>query len=208
MKRLTHADERALRLMQSRLERAHVPLPQRDDKRNTLPVFIQSEPIECTIFGISPELTGCFLSVECATDFASGVYFESAYAELLSADLRFELLPKPKRGGPAYRFPHDAHVFEPAVVINKHFPGTLYPARPWDGLFLGVAFHPLALSLKGRLAIRLALCGTHGREASAELTAWVDPTGYLVPAATRHGTLFERDPADSDPEEVSPNLSK
>src|SRR5438309_8817818 len=150
MKRLTHADERALRLMQSRLEKAHVPLPQRDDKRNTLPVFIQSEPIECTIFRISPQLTGCFLSVQCATDLASGVYFESAYAELRIADLRFELLPKPE-GGPVYRFPHNVHIFERRVVINNHFPGTLYPARPWDGLFLGIAFHPLPLSLKGCL---------------------------------------------------------
>src|SRR5207245_975084 len=157
---------------------------------------------------ISPQLTGCFLSVQCATDFAAGVYFESAYAELRSADLRFELLPKPKRGGPTYRFPHNTLVFERAVVINQHFPGTLYPARPWDGLFLGIAFHPLALSLKGCLPIRLALCGTLGREASAELTAWVDPTGYLVPAATRHGTLFERDPADSDPEKSTQSFNK
>jgi hypothetical protein len=196
MKRLTHADERSLRLMRSRLERAYVPLPPRDEQRNALPVSIQSEPIECSIFRISSEQSGCFLSIQCATDLSSGVYLDSAHADLPGTDVRFELLPEPEAGR-FYIFPRDAYALERTVVINHEFPGTLYPARPWDGVLLLISYQPLSLSLKGCFPVHLVLNDCLGREASAEVMAWIDPTGCEFPSGIRRGTLFEKDPSDA-----------
>jgi hypothetical protein len=137
MKKLTRSEERQRQLMRERLARARVPLPSRPEPRDALPVFIGCEPIESHIFRISPGLNGCVLSITCATDSTSGIYLESAYAELAAEGVHFELLADPLHSGgrPIYRFPRNTHAFERAIVINQEFPGTLYPGRPLGRFF-------------------------------------------------------------------------
>jgi hypothetical protein len=195
MKKLHRANKRSMR---ERLAKLHVPLPTHQEPSEALAVFVRGEPIESIIFRISPGLSGCALSITCATEVASGVYFESGYAELNGGNIHFELLPDPwvSGGRPMYKFPGSSYTFARAESVNHEFPGTLYPGRPWDGFFLGISYQLLPFSFRGRVPVHFVLMDSLGREASADLTAWVNPTGYEVPGVTRRGSLFEKDEAD------------
>jgi hypothetical protein len=184
--------------MRERLAKLHVPLPTHQEPSEALAVFVRGEPIESIIFRISPGLSACALSIHCATDLASGVYVESAYAEVEDGNIHFELLPDPLvfGGQPIYRFPRSSHTFARAESINHEFPGTLYPGRPWNNLFLGISYQFLPFSFRRCVPVHFVLTDSLGREVSADLTAWVNPTGYEVPTVLRRGSLFEKDDVD------------